>query len=121
MDKLIDVYVAKCCLSCVDEFEYEINFYFKKEEEKYKIDKENRRFIRKNGYYSIERIPMDIKVYNFYGDVVAKQGFDHELSKQELEIVKQNMIKALEDKLKDDEEFIKKTYEAKFKALENEV
>ena len=68
--------------------------------------------------WSIASIPMNMNVEKTESGYKVVQGFDHDLSKEELNKLKRTMEDKLKDYLNEEKEDYLKTYEDKMKAIE---
>ena len=68
--------------------------------------------------WSIASIPMNMNVEKIESGYKVVQGFDHDLSKEELNKLKRTMEDKLKDYLNEEKEDYLKTYEDKMKAIE---
>lgn len=98
---------ARLNLICMDCFTYDLNFNFELLEKDYEVHENYNEWIHHEPWIA-DRVPMEITITTSYGNVSATQGFDYKLDKNELEKVKNNMKKAIKEKIDEDMEMYKK-------------
>lgn len=100
------------------EDEWESKFYFEPQDKLFDINiYVPDEWIYREGW-SIASIPMNMNVEKIESGYKVVQGFDHDLSKEELNKLKRTMEDKLKDYLNEEKEDYLKTYEDKMKAIE---
>ena len=98
--------------------EWESKFYFEPQDKPFDINiYVPDEWIYREGW-SIASIPMNMNVEKIESGYKVVQGFDHDLSKEELNKLKRTMEDKLKDYLNEEKEDYLKTYEDKMKAIE---
>lgn len=104
-----------------DEDKYSIRFFFDSDNKDYKI---NEKFNEWTYYkdWIMDRIPMNMKVENTStGSIEVIQGFDHELTIEELTEVKNEMNKKIIEYLNFEKEIFLNKQEKKLKAANDYI
>lgn len=107
-------------LSLEKEDEYESKFTFELESKEYEKDEKHNRYYRGEGWVGYS-IPIDMEVEpTSFGLYKVVQGFEKELSKEELNNLKKMMISRMAEQLNNDREDYLRRYNNKIQMLSSQ-
>lgn len=111
------IWEARLILNINDEEEYYTHFSFELAGDKFKVNEKYSEWSYFEDFV-MDRVPMDIKVKEYYG-TIATQGFDRELTEEEQKEVKIKMKEKMLMFLAARQQQINKIYNEKINALIN--
>ena len=112
------IWKAELVLMCKENNEYKVDFYFELQKEDYKVNEKFDEWIYSEGWIC-NRLPIKMIVESTYSTRVI-QGFDRELSEEELKGLKEDMKVLMQKQLDCEKEIFLQRYDDKIKALTDE-
>lgn len=111
------IWKAELILTINMEDKYETFFRFEEQKGNYEINRKSNEWVYLEGWIST-RIPMNMTVENHsYNGLKVIQGFNHELTEEELNVLEKNMRDVMIKRLGEDREFMIRQYNRKIKAV----
>lgn len=111
------IWKAELILNINMEEEYVTFFVFEEQKEDYKVNSKLKEWVRAKSYFD-SNVPMDMEVEHYnYGGMRVVQGFDHELTKEELDVLEKNMRKLMVKQLEQDRVDMIDQYSRKIQAV----
>lgn len=110
------IWRAELILNINMEEEYVTYFIFDEQKEDFKVNEKFNEWIHWGGWIST-KIPMSMRIDRSFGVIRVVQGFDHELAKEELDMLEKNMRKLMVKQLEQDRVDMIDQYSRKIQAV----